>query len=63
MLHADHASALTNLNTIPILRRHCAPVAEPVDAADSKSVFERSGSSSLPRGTILISQAGIHASG
>ena len=28
-------------------------MAELVDAADSKSVFERSGSSSLPRGTIL----------
>jgi hypothetical protein len=26
-------------------------MAELVDAADSKSVFERSGSSSLPRGT------------
>ena len=28
-------------------------MAELVDAADSKSVFARSGSSSLPRGTIL----------
>lgn len=28
-------------------------MAELVDAADSKSVFERSGSSILPRGTIL----------
>ncbi|KZO47188.1 hypothetical protein PCL1391_4703 [Pseudomonas chlororaphis subsp. piscium] len=28
-------------------------MAELVDAADSKSVFERSGSSSLPRGTKL----------
>jgi hypothetical protein len=52
----EHASALTNTNTISILRRHCAPVAEPVDAADSKSVFERSGSSSLPRGTIELTE-------
>lgn len=29
-------------------------MAELVDAADSKSVFERSGSSSLPRGTIIF---------
>ena len=29
-------------------------MAELVDAADSKSVFERSGSSSLPRGTIIL---------
>ena len=28
-------------------------MAELVDAADSKSVFERSGSSSLPRGTMI----------
>jgi hypothetical protein len=47
---------LTGRNAVPILRRHCAPVAEPVDAADSKSVFERSGSSSLPRGTTDDSQ-------
>ncbi len=36
-------------------------MAELVDAADSKSVFERSGSSSLPRGTklrkVLLSKA------
>ncbi len=42
---------LTSARRVPILRRHRAPVAESVDAADSKSVFERSGSSSLPRGT------------
>jgi hypothetical protein len=32
-------------------------MAELVDAADSKSVFERSGSSSLPRGTKLNKKA------
>lgn len=31
-----------------------ALMAELVDAADSKSVFARSGSSSLPRGTITL---------
>ncbi|MFT5186428.1 MAG: hypothetical protein ACI89F_000578, partial [Porticoccaceae bacterium] len=32
----DHESGLTKCKGLPILRRHCAPVAEPVDAADSK---------------------------
>lgn len=36
-LQSDHERRLTTLNLIPILRRHCASMAESVDAADSKS--------------------------
>lgn len=46
----DHESRLTDQRQLSILRA-TALMAELVDAADSKSVFERSGSSSLPRGT------------
>lgn len=49
----DHESRLTDQRQLSILRA-TALMAELVDAADSKSVFERSGSSSLPRGTIIF---------
>src|SRR5690606_25559361 len=34
---SDHAERLTDIRRILILRRHCASMAESVDAADSKS--------------------------